>query len=114
MVMVFTLMLKETDTNLKTMKTKKIQDSFEENFMEGVKLSLRMEINILEISKMENVQDGVKWSTKILKLNLKPSIQEFMKDIGSEASETVMEKCHGLMEVCLKVNGSLIKESLER
>lgn len=65
MDMDFTSMLKETDMNPKTMKTKRIQDSSEVSFMEEVRSSLRMETNTLEISKMENVQAGVKWSTKI-------------------------------------------------
>ena len=37
MDMGFILIHKETDTNLKTMKTKRTQDSFEENYMEEEK-----------------------------------------------------------------------------
>lgn len=37
-----------------------------------------------------------------------------MRDIGREANETAMEKCHGLMAVRLKVNGSLIREFKEQ
>ena len=92
MVMDFISMPKEIDMNLKTMRIKKTQASSEVNFMVEEKLSSKMEINTLVISKMEDDQDGVKWSTKILKLNQKHLIQECMKDFGKEENEMVKAK----------------------
>lgn len=92
MVMDFISMLRETDMNLKTMKTKRILVSFEENFTEEEKSSSKMEINTLVISKMEDDQDGVKWSTKISKQSQRLLIQVFMKVSGKEEKETVKVK----------------------
>ena len=92
MVMDFISMLRETDMNLKTMKTKRILVSFEENFTEEEKSSSKMEINTLVISKMEDDQDGVKWSTKISKQSQRHLIQVSMKVSGKEEKETVKVK----------------------
>ena len=92
MVMAFTLMQKETDMSLKTMKTKKILASFEENFTEEEKSNLKTEINTLVISKMVDDLDGVKWSMKILKQSQKHLILESTKASGKEANEMAKAK----------------------
>ena len=114
MDMGFTLIHKETDMNLKTTKTRRTQDSFEVNYMEEAKSNLKMEISISETFEMVNAQDGVKWFTRTLKQRLKLLTLEFMKGFGREAKETVKEKCHGLMDLYLKGNGSLTKGLTEQ
>lgn len=58
---------------------------------------------------MVNAQVGAKWFMKTLKQRQRRLTLEFMKGFGKEAKEMVKEKCHGLMDLFLKGNGSLTK-----
>lgn len=110
----FTLIHKETDMNLKTTKTRRTQDSFEVNYMEEEKSNLKMEISISGTFEMVNAQVGAKWFMKTLKQRQRRLTLEFMKAFGREAKEMVKEKCHGLMDLYLKGNGSLTKGLTEQ